>query len=343
MLSGKLNFEPGLSNKSRSNYFWSISINLDQRWSPTFKESISSTFVYNYSAFLGTTSCIVSPAVQQDISFRCFNREIPGNLTQLFPSRESKKCFKHIQLSLSALFSVCRAVTAARWNFLGKEHSSSRGLQGVEGHFSLLDFGSAFGLASFPGEVAAIPVSSFFPSAAHWKGMWASIRLCWCWATGVCWEMHCVGSPEPSPSFSAALWAHSFSLLRVVTSHIILTFRETQMQWMQEGSVGVDLPNCHQSWPQPMWCPRVVPKTLLECATPPEVSGYFQFLARHLHFAILAAQCCPEGAGCFQFVMLLSTEPSTPLTLKRNFKSVLPYTSYSYLRKRVLTHPETYL
>lgn len=138
------------------------------------------------------------------------------------------------------------------------------------------------------------------------------------------------------------VWAHNFSLLSVVTSHIVLAFRETQMQ-MQEGSAGVGMLNCHWSWLQPVWCLRVVPKTLLECTTPHEVSGYFQFVAERLHSAILAAQCRPEVAGCSQFVMLLSIEPSTPQTLKRNFKSVLPYISYSYLRKRVLTHPETYL
>lgn len=160
--------------------------------------------MYNYSAFPVTTSCIVIPAVQQGVSFRCFTWEFPGNLTQPFPSRESKKGFRHIPLSLAAASSVCRAVTVVQQGEISREHCGSRGLQRREGHFSLLEFGPAFGLAPFPGEVAAIPVCSCFPFAAHWKGRWARIRLCWCCATGVCWEMHCVGSPEPSPPSSAA-------------------------------------------------------------------------------------------------------------------------------------------
>lgn len=137
-----------------------------------------------YSAFPVTTSCIVTPALQHDASFRFFTWEFPGNLTQPFPSRESKKCFRHIPLSLAAAFSVCRASSVCRalWGskvkFPGQEHCGSRGLQGGEGHFSLLEFGLVLGLAPFPGKVAAVPVCSFFPSAAHWKGMWARIRLC---------------------------------------------------------------------------------------------------------------------------------------------------------------------
>lgn len=61
-----------------------------------------------------TTSCIVTPAVKHDVPFRCFTWEVLGNLTQLLPSRESKKCFRHIYLILAAASSVCRAVTVVQ-------------------------------------------------------------------------------------------------------------------------------------------------------------------------------------------------------------------------------------
>lgn len=207
----------------------------------------------------------------------------------------------------------------------------------MEGQFSLLESGLVFGLAPFPGAAAAIPFGGFFPSAAHWDcGSAGRHRALLALGCRCAQEMRCVDIPKSSPSSSGA--GVSTQLLSVMCGdrphhcrvqedsnavhaggkwrfgHVELAPRSAAARAMCQGS----------------------PNTVLECATPPEVSGYFRFVAEELHFAILTVQPSPEVPGCFQFVMLLFIEPST-LALKK--KSISPYTSYSFLKERIPTHP----
>ena len=196
-------------------------------------------------------------------------------------------------------------------------------MEGGEGQFSLLESGPVFGLAPFPGEAAAVPLGGFFPSAAHWKAVWkcgkasgsigAGLQVC----TG-----RCIVWTSLSPLLHPLMptWAHRFSLLSVVTGHI----NRRVLEDSNAVDAGGKWRGGHVKLPLRLAATCVMSQgcfrdSLLECATPPEVSGYFQFVAECLHFAILTAQPCPEVASCFQFVMLLCIEPST-LALKKKIK-----------------------
>lgn len=114
------------------------------------------------------TPFIVSPAVQHDVSFGYLICKVPANLTQLFPRKESTKCFTRLKLILTAGSSVCRAATLVQQGeiFQGRNTLAARAWR--EGRDNFLSWN---GLAPFPGEDAAIPLGGFFPSAAHWKGV----------------------------------------------------------------------------------------------------------------------------------------------------------------------------